>query len=143
MELQSFMTTQVVSLAPDQTITDAAKAMQKHNIGFIPVCNEDKRLVGILTDRDIVTRTVANHMDTNTATIADVMTRDVIFAEPQTQVDDAATMMAHHQIRRLPIVQSGQLLGVVTLGDLATRVPDASKLHVLSEISEPSKPMNV
>ena len=143
MELQEFMTTQVVSLEPQNTVQDAAAAMQKHNIGFIPVCNPKRHLVGIVTDRDIVTRGLANQMDVHMTSIADVMTKELVTAQPTTSIQEAALLMSRHQIRRLPVVQAGDLVGIVTVGDLATKAPHGDKLHVLSAISEPSQPMNV
>jgi len=143
MNLQEIMTTQMVQLTPQNTVADAAQLMQKHNIGFVPVCDAQQHLVGIVTDRDIVTRGVAQKMNAQTQKVADIMTKPVVTAESRTDVQEAANMMAYHKIRRLPVVDQGRLMGIVTLGDLATRCSPTENLHVLSAVSEPSIPMNM
>jgi len=144
MLVKEIMSTNIVALAPDNTILDAAKAMQAHNIGCMPVCQPGGRIAGIITDRDIVVRTIAGNGDPKTTAVKDVMTKNVITAEPDMDVDVAADIMAKNKIRRLPVVQNGSIVGMIAIGDLATRnIFHDEAREALSEISEPSKPMNI
>ncbi|MDN5276828.1 MAG: hypothetical protein PWR01_793 [Clostridiales bacterium] len=144
MELRDIMTTRVAVVGPDNTVMDACKLMQIHNVGALPVCQHDGKVVGILTDRDIVVRNIASGGDPKTTPVRTVMTREVICASPTMEVEEAAELMAQHKIRRLPVVQNDKLVGMVSIGDLATRyrfVEEAGE--ALSEISEPSRPVNI
>jgi CBS domain-containing protein len=144
MQVKEIMSTNIVAVAPDNTILDAAKAMQSHNIGCMPVCEPGGKVAGILTDRDIVVRNIAGNGDPKTTLVKDVMTKNVITAEPDMDVNTAADIMAKNKIRRLPVLQNGSIVGMIAIGDLATQ----NKFHTeareaLSEISEPSRPMNL
>ena len=144
MLVKDIMSTNIAALAPDNTILDAAKAMQAHNIGCMPVCQPGGKIAGIITDRDIVVRTIAAGGDPKTTAVKDVMTKNVITAEPDMDVDVAADIMAKNKIRRLPVVQNGSIVGMIAIGDLATRnIFHDEAREALSEISEPSKPMNI
>jgi len=144
MRLQEIMTKNVITAQPNTTVTDAAKIMQAHNVGAIPVCDQNKKVLGIITDRDIVVRSIANNGDPKTTTIDGLMTKEVVTAEPDMDAEEAARLMARHKIRRLPVVQNGRLVGIVAIGDLAThRVSVHEAAEALTEISQPSRPMNV
>jgi CBS domain-containing protein len=138
MKISEIMTKNVISLSVDDTTEHAAELMKEHNIGAIPVDSEEK-VVGIITDRDIVLRCIAENKDIKTQKVRDVMTSNPVVGDENMNVDDAARIMSERQIRRLPIVQSDKLIGMVSLGDLAVQ----SKLkeeagEALSEISVPS-----
>lgn len=144
MKLQEIMTTNVITIEPNSTALEAAKIMQSHNIGFIPVYNQDKKVLGVITDRDIVVRCIANTDNPATTHIQNIMTTNVIYAEPTMDGDGAARLMAQHKIRRLPVIQNDKLVGIVAIGDLATKyrlVQEAGQ--ALSEISEPARPTNL
>ena len=144
MKLENIMTTHLITIHPENTVMDAAKIMQTHNIGVIPVCQEGGKVVGIVTDRDIVVRNIANNGDPGTTLIKDMMTKDVITAAPNMSGDDAARLMAQYKIRRLPVVQNDRLVGMVAIGDLATsRHFNDEAGEALGEISSPSRPMNI
>lgn len=144
MKLKDIMTTQVATIGPDNTVLDAAKLMQAHNIGAIPVCQQDGKVLGIVTDRDIVVRNIANDGDPKTTQVEALMTKEVIFGAPTMEAEDAVGLMAEHQIRRLPIVQNDRLVGMISIGDLATRYRFTVEAgQALSEISEPSRPVNI
>jgi CBS domain-containing protein len=99
--------------------------------------------VGVITDRDIVLNVVAEGKDVNTTQIANCMTSSVITGSPDMDVHEASDLMADHQIRRLPVVENGRLVGIVAIGDLATVSIHANEAgHALSEISEPSHPQH-
>jgi CBS domain-containing protein len=144
MKLRDIMTDDVVTIQPQSTVMDAAIVMQAHNVGSVPVCTQEGQLMGIVTDRDIVVRNVANNGDPNTTKVEEVMTKQVITGNPDMDANQAVQLMAQNKIRRLPIMESNKLIGVVALGDLATNfaVNDQAG-EALSEISSPSRPMNV
>ena len=144
MQVKELMTTNIAALAPDNTILDAAKSMQTHNIGCMPVCQPDGKVIGIITDRDIVVRSLASNGDPKTTLVKDVMTKNVITAQPDMDVNSALEAMATNKIRRLPVVQNDTLVGMIAIGDLATRnILNNEAGQALSEISQPSQPMNM
>jgi CBS domain-containing protein len=136
-QLRDVMSQDVKILNPDATLKDAARQMRDGNFGLMPV-GENDRLVGTLSDRDIVIRAVAEGRDANTR-VRDVMSDQVVWAYENDSVDKASQIMSEHQIRRLPIVNSDKrLVGIVSLGDLAA---DAGNIRpageALSDISKP------
>jgi CBS domain-containing protein len=136
------MTRGVRSMTPQDTVVLAAQAMDELNVGVIPVC-EGEKLVGMVTDRDIVVRGVAQQGDTKTLKLADVMSTNVRCAKEDDDVDDVLTQMAETQIRRMPVVDKQErLVGMITIGDIASKDPD-DELDVglsLGDISEPAQP---
>lgn len=134
------MTKNVAYVNPDSMVTDAAQLMQKHNIGSIPVC-DNSGVIGIVTDRDIVVRNIAHGNNPMDTPVKDVMTSQIKTVTPEMDVRDAATVMSDNKIRRMPVVENNQLVGMVALGDLATNSSfDMEASQALSEISSPSKP---
>lgn len=117
LKIRELMTTDVRTVTPDTTIKDAANIMNTVDVGSVPVVDNNK-LVGIVTDRDIVVRSVAKGQDPNQK-VCDVMTKDIKCITPDTDVHEAADIMAKRQIRRLPVVDNGNLVGIVSIGDLA------------------------
>ncbi|QGG46291.1 CBS domain-containing protein [Heliorestis convoluta] len=139
--IRDIMTTDVTSLRSDQTLVDAAKTMSSLDVGAMPIVDNGK-CVGIITDRDIVIRAVANGQDVNSTKIQSVMTKDLITASPDTDIHEAADTMAEHQIRRLLITDRDKLVGIVALGDLAVMdFYEDEAGEALSDISEPSRPL--
>lgn len=118
MKVKEIMSKDIASLRSDDSIERAAQLMKQYNCGSIPVCTQDK-LIGIITDRDIALRSVASGDDVTQQRVGDVMTETVVFASPETDVNDAARLMSDRQIRRLPIVESNRLVGIVALGDIS------------------------
>jgi CBS domain-containing protein len=136
------MTRGVRTMAPSDTVVQAAQAMDELNVGVIPVC-EGQKLVGMVTDRDIVVRGVAQEVDPKTLKLADVMSTNVRCAKEGDDVDDVLSEMATTQIRRMPVVDGRQhLVGIVTLGDIAAKdLGDEEDLAAsLSDISSPAAP---
>ncbi|MES2511710.1 MAG: CBS domain-containing protein [Pseudomonadota bacterium] len=134
------MTRNVRTLASSATIAQAAKAMAELNVGVIPVCDGDK-LLGVVTDRDIVLRAVARGLDSKT-TLADVMSTKVRTATETADLDDVLQEMSANQIRRLPVVDSAsRLVGIISLGDIAIKGKDEKDVgQSLGEISAPTNP---
>ncbi|WDV44845.1 CBS domain-containing protein [Clostridiaceae bacterium M8S5] len=134
--LRDIMTSEVSSLNSDASIREAAEKMKNLNVGSIPVCDNSNRPIGIVTDRDIVLGSVSKGQD-SLEPVESVMTRNVITASPDTDVHEAARIMAKHQIRRLPVVDSDKLVGIVSIGDLAIRdIYENEAGSALSSISE-------
>jgi len=135
------MTTDVVTVHETQTIQEAASLMSQYNIGSIPVIDETGNLRGIITDRDITLRSTAAG-DKPHSFVKDVMsTNNLISATPEMGVDEAAQLMAQQQIRRLPVLENQELVGVVSLGDLAVHQQHDQKAGAaLASISTPSTP---
>jgi len=138
MKLKDIMTKNVATVSLESNVLEAARKMRDLNIGAVPVVDGD-RPVGIITDRDIVLRCVAEEKEAGTVKASEIMTKKIISAEPETNVEEAAKIMAEHQIRRLPIVENGKLVGIVSLGDLATKPRFADEAgEALTNISIPT-----
>ncbi|RJG26011.1 CBS domain-containing protein [Paenibacillus thiaminolyticus] len=135
--IQKIMTDSVVTCTAQDNIYEAAVKMKQHDTGFIPIV-DGERLIGVVTDRDLVIRAMAEKHPGSTS-IRDVMTEEIISVGPEATIDETAELMADHQVRRLPVVQDGKLVGIVSLGDLAVHVHFADEAgEALSEISEQS-----
>ncbi len=135
-KVQDIMTKHVEVCAPHDPLTEAARIMRDINCGSVPVV-EGKKVVGMITDRDIVINCVANGNDCSKVHCHDCMTTEVISCTPETDAHECARLMADHQIRRIPVIQNGQLAGICAIGDLATvdiHVNEAG--DALSQISE-------
>ena len=117
MKVRDIMSKDIACLRSDDTVERAAQLMKQYNCGSIPVCTDDK-IIGIITDRDIAVRSVASGEDARQS-VGDIMTKDIIFANPETDVNDAAKIMSDRQIRRLPVVENNSLIGIVALGDIS------------------------
>ncbi|OOM13863.1 CBS domain-containing protein [Clostridium saccharobutylicum] len=139
MVIKDIMSKDVVSLNSQDSIERAAQIMEQFDVGSVPVCNNEK-LVGIVTDRDIALRCVAGGNNSNNQKISDVMTSNPVTGTPDMNVHDAAQIMSKEQIRRLPIVQNDNLVGIVSLGDISVEptLQDNAE-EALKNISEPTK----
>lgn len=119
MRVKECMSEQVVWATGDNTVYDVAKLMNENHIGSIPVCDNEQKLVGIITDRDIVLRTIACDKDVKQTKVTDIMTTDVIRTSRDTEVSWVADIMAKNQVRRIPVVEDEKLVGIISVGDLA------------------------
>jgi CBS domain-containing protein len=126
---------------PTDTVVEAARLMKVNDVGSIPVVddNKNRRLVGILTDRDIAVRVVAEARDANATTIEEVMTRDLVTVGPDDDVERALNAMEEHQVRRIPVVDGdGRLVGIIAQADIAARMEAPAKTaEVVERISQP------
>ncbi|MEK5444367.1 CBS domain-containing protein [Fredinandcohnia sp. FSL W7-1320] len=140
-QLREIMTSNVVTINETQSVQEAAALMSQHNIGSVPVVNNNGQMVGIVTDRDITLRTTAQGESAQTP-VSQVMTaQQIVQGTPDMDVHDAANLMAQQQIRRLPVVENGQITGMVALGDLAVQNQYANEAEqALQNISTPSAP---
>lgn len=138
MKVSDVMTAAVEHCGPDDTLQEVAERMRVLDIGPMPVCDGD-RVIGIITDRDIVVRAVAKGEDARQCRVRDVMTGNVVYCSPDDDIRDAARLMASHQVRRLVVIDDARrMCGIIALGDLAVEVND-DKLsgRILEHISEP------
>lgn len=143
MKVKDIMSRNIAQVAPYASVFDAAQLMQKHNIGSVPVCNNEK-VVGILTDRDIVVRNIAGGQDPKSTRVEDVMSVDITTVTPDTEVAQAGKVMAQKQIRRIPVTDNDRLVGMVAIGDIAIHgINDAEVAEAIAEISIPAKPENM
>jgi CBS domain-containing protein len=137
MKIKDVMTRAVETVRPDQSLQDAAAKMKSLDVGPMPVTEGD-RLVGMLTDRDIVVRAVAEGKDPRGMPVAEVSSRELVTVDPDQDLSDALQLMAQHQVRRLPVVdEDNHLLGVVSQADVAREVKDKAAGELLEEISRP------
>lgn len=140
MKVKDVMTNDVASLRPEDSIERAAELMKELNIGSLPVC-EGKKVIGIVTDRDIALRAVAEGKDNRNHTVKEVMSSNPVVIDPHADVSEAAKLMSDNQIRRIPIVESNSLVGMVSLGDIAVEPHlEDNAQDALKDISEPSTP---
>jgi CBS domain-containing protein len=138
MKLSEIMTRDVVVMQPDDSLRSAAKKMRDRNIGFLPVCDGED-LIGVISDRDITIRALADGMDGNIMLGRDLMTVPAIYCFDDQDVSEAAKIMEENQIRRLVVLsrEDKRLVGVVSLGDLARNEPADRAGQVLQKVSEP------
>ena len=121
MKIREVMTPTVIRIHPEENAAVAARMLSRYNVGILPVCGDDGRVCGLVTDRDLVTRCIAAGRTPERTRIRDVMTSRVIAARPDMDAAAAASLMGREQVRRLPVMENGKLCGMVSLGDLAVR----------------------
>ncbi|WP_305825315.1 CBS domain-containing protein [Massilia brevitalea] len=137
--IQEVMTRDVQTISTQDSVQRAAQLMDELNVGAIPVV-DDGKLVGMVTDRDITVRSVAIGQDPASTRVNDVMSTDVRTCTVEQSVEDVLAQMADVQIRRVPVVDgNGQVIGIVSLGDVVTKAPSDVE-QTLDEISTPSEP---
>lgn len=122
------MTSDAQCISPDASLTEASQRLRDLDVGALPVC-ENERLVGMITDRDITVRAVAEHCSPDDTSVRDVMSEGAIFAYDDEDVRDAALIMRENQVRRLPVInRRNRVVGIISLGDLAAGhlAPDLS-----------------
>src|SRR3954451_13657513 len=123
MKVRDVMTSNVTTAGADTTLEEIATMMKSEDTGAIPVV-EEQELLGLITDRDIVIRCVAEGRDPSEVTAEDILTENLEVVDPETDVQEALDLMGRHQIRRLPVVENGELVGMVSIGDLAVKQGD-------------------
>ena len=139
MQLNRIMTGYVEVIAPERSIQEAAEQMRCLDVGVLPVCDGD-RLVGIITDRDLVVRALADGGDPKSITVEEIMTRQPAYCFEDQDVEEAERVMEKNQIRRLPVLdQDNRIVGIVSLGDLAIRDDEKRAGVTLERVSEHSR----
>jgi CBS domain-containing protein len=135
--VRDVMTGNPRSIGASASVVEAARLMRQEHVGSLPV-TDDEKLVGMITDRDITTRVVAEAADPKMTLVADVYSRALIAVEADKDLDEALQLMARHQVRRLPVVEQGGLVGIVAQADIALRENEKTG-QLVEAISEPSE----
>ena len=139
---KDLMTTNPVCCTPDDTAARVAKIMKTEDVGSVPVCEgrESRKLVGIVTDRDLAIQVVVAGKDPNSVKVKDVMTREPVTCRADQDLEGALEAMEKYQIRRLPVIdESGHLIGIIAQADVATRSNEPEKTaELVEEVSQPA-----
>ena len=134
--IRDVMTESPRTVERGKSVVEAAKLMRSEDAGVVPIVDGD-RLVGVVTDRDIAIRVVAEGRDAGSTTVEEIASQDLVTIDPQQDLDEALRLMASHQVRRLPVVEEdGRLVGIVAQADVARHADDARTGKVVGEISE-------
>jgi CBS domain-containing protein len=134
--IREIMTSNPSTVELDKTVVDAARIMKQEDAGVVPV-TQNGRLTGMVTDRDIAIRVVAEGKDPKSTAVREVATSNLVTIDPEQDLDEALRLMAQHQVRRLPVVEEdGRLVGVVAQADVARQGDDTQTGKVVQEISE-------
>ena len=135
-KIREIMSTHPVSLPADASLVEAAKRMRDNDIGDVLIVEADGRLRGIVTDRDMVVRAIANEKEARNTTIGDVCSPDLVAVDADEEADRAVQMMRQRAVRRLPVMDDGQVVGVVSIGDMAIENDPQSALAQISAARE-------
>ena len=137
MKVEELMTRDPVTLGPESTCSEAARLMKREDCGSLPVV-KDGRLVGIVTDRDIVVRGVAGGKDLAQLAVSEIMTPGPTTVAPDMKAEDASKLMSEKQVRRLPVVENGRLVGILAIGQVARHESANAAGETLKEVSQPA-----
>ena len=136
--IKEVMTPSPTTVEPGASVVDAARTMRERDTGIVPVV-ENGKLIGTVTDRDIVVRLIAEGRDPGSATVREIASTDLVTVDPQQELDEGLRLMAQHKVRRLPVVEEdGRLVGIVSQADVARQEDDARTGEGVEQISEPS-----
>ncbi|WP_407308623.1 CBS domain-containing protein [Desulfosporosinus sp. SB140] len=136
MKVRDVMTSTVDWVGPKASVVEVAQLMKKDDVGSIPIC-DDNKVMGIITDRDIVLNVIAAGQDCKNTLAQDIMSKNVVSVSTDQDVHEAADLMSKYQVRRLPVIDQGKLVGILAIGDMAVE-----RIHVneagdaLSDISQ-------
>ena len=138
MRLSSIMSGSIETILPGASLAEAARKMASQDIGSLPVCSDRRRVIGIITDRDITVRAVARGLDPNHTKVQDVMTKDVLACPADSDIEAACELMESRQVRRLVVTgEDDTPVGIVSLGDIALCLREHQSGEVLKKVSEP------
>ena len=137
MKVGELMTRDPATLGPESTCREAAALMKRQDCGSLPVV-KDGRLVGIVTDRDIVVRGVAGGKDPAHLAVSEIMTPGPTTVSPDMKAEDASKLMSEKQVRRLPVVENGRLVGILAIGQVARHESANAAGETLKEVSQPA-----
>lgn len=141
MKVKDCMCNNVVCAVPSSTVHDCAAMMSNNHIGCIPVCDNSKNVVGLVTDRDITLRCVACNKDPKTTPVSEIMTCEVCCCDSEADIQEAERLMSENQVKRIPIIENNKLVGILTLGDLSVneQVSDTTVTNTLNCICKCNK----
>jgi CBS domain-containing protein len=135
-QVRELMTPDPEHLSADDTLVTAAQRMRDADVGSLPICDEQGQVTGIVTDRDIVVKCIADGGDPSSATVGSIASEMVYTVGPDDQIENALTVMEDHQVRRLPIVENGRLVGMLAQADVARNMSEPRVGEVVEEISK-------
>jgi CBS domain-containing protein len=131
------MTQEPKTMKSSMNVCDAAGTMANFDVGVVPIVDDDHTFVGLVTDRDLVVRVLANRWDPEQVQLGDIATKSIVSVTPDTILSDAKDLMAEHRVRRLPVIKDHELVGILSLGDVALAMASKRSLgEVLEEVSE-------
>ncbi|WP_047152147.1 CBS domain-containing protein [Aneurinibacillus tyrosinisolvens] len=137
-KLRDIMTSNIATVTQKDNLYEAAVKMKEHNVGIIPVVDEQNKCIGLITDRDIVIRAIADKNPPSTS-VVDIMSERLISGEPDMSVSRAAEIMAKEKVRRLPVLENGTLVGMVAMADLTrNKETQDEAAFAIEEVSEPT-----
>lgn len=124
--IEKIMSTDIIIMDIDSTICEVADVMRDFNIGFMPI-SEDKKIVGVITDRDLVVKALSNNCDTE-STVEDYITRNIVSIEYDRTIEDAIELMGEEKIKRLLVTQDDRIVGVLSLSDIINNIVDQERV---------------
>jgi CBS domain-containing protein len=133
--VRDVMTHDCACIGEGESVLEAARQLASRNIGSMPICGDDDRLKGMVTDRDIVVKVVSEGRDPASVTAGDLAQGEIVTVDVDASVEDALNTMSERQIRRLPVIENQRLVGVVAQADLARSLPDAQVGELVGAIS--------
>ena len=133
-KVRDVMTENPACVSPSQSLAEAARILRDEDVGSLPVC-EDDRVIGIVTDRDIVIRVIAEGREPEQTTVGEISSKELVTVSPDDDFEDAMRLLAEHQVRRLPVVEEDRLVGILAQADIARVGKDAKTGEVVEEIS--------
>ena len=136
MQVKDIMSRNLITVSPEDSLVRAAELMRQYDVGILPVM-EGEKIVGVITDRDIVTRGVSQSTDTDSMLVCDCMSKSTVCANPGQDVSSAAKTMAAQQVRRVPVVEDGCLCGMLSMCDISKNGLDTEVAKAMCEISKP------
>jgi CBS domain-containing protein len=133
--IRELMTSNPTTCPSSASVLDVAKLMAQEDVGPVPVVEGD-RLTGIVTDRDLVVRVLAERRDPSSTTVGEILSSDLVTAQPDTSLDEALSLMSQNQVRRLPVVEGGRLVGIVAQADVARAADEEKTGEMVQDISQ-------
>ncbi|BBX95808.1 CBS domain-containing protein [Mycobacterium lacus] len=134
---RDIMNAGVTCVGEHETLTAAAEHMREHDIGALPICGDDDRLHGMLTDRDIVVKALAAGLDPNTTTAGELARDRTYYVDADASITEMLNVMEEHQVRRLPVLEEHRLVGIVTEADIARHLPEHAIVQFVKAICAP------
>jgi len=135
---RDIMSAGVTCVGEHETLSAAAQHMREHDIGALPVCGDDDRMHGMLTDRDIVVKGLAAGLDPNTTTAGELARDRVYYVDADASIPEMLNVMEEHQVRRLPVMEGHRLVGIVTEADIARHLPEHGVAQFIKAICSPA-----
>ena len=130
------MSKDITVIREDETMREAAERLAKDDIGVLPICDSNKQIRGVLTDRDIVVHVIARGKDPANTRASELEQGEIVTIRPEDSIEHACDLMAQHQVRRLPVVEDGRVVGMVSQADVAKNVSPEQAGRMLTQISK-------